>query len=783
MGVVYKAEDARLGRLVALKFLPEEFSKDRQALERFQREARAASAIDHPNICMIHDIGEHERQPFIVMQFLEGATIKHRIAAQPLETEQVLDLGIQIADGLDAAHAKGIIHRDIKPANIFVTNRGQAKILDFGLAKLAPEPRHVTEAIGTSALPTAGIGEEHLTSPGVALGTVAYMSPEQVRGEELDARTDLFSFGVVLYEMATGRLAFSGATSGVIFNAILERAPTPPGRVNPDLPPQLEQMITKALEKDRKLRYQSAAELRADLQRLKRDSESARISAVGITAALPQARPWWQRKAALAVAGVALAALLTLAAWFTGFRGRSEAIDSVVVLPFANVSADPNTEYVSDGITESIINSLSQLPNLRVIPRSSAFRYKGRDVDLHNVGKELKVRAVVTGRVLQRGDSLAIGAELVDVVRDSQLWGNQYSRKISDILPVQEEISREISEKLRLRLTGEEKTRLAKRSTANAEAYQLYLRGRHAFNRRGADSLKRAIRYFEQAIALDPEYAQAYVGLANTYNVISGYTGGLPSTEAFPKAKAAALGALELDPTMAEAHAALALVKSSYEWDWLGADREFRRALELNSGYADGRYFYAFIYLTPLGRHEEAIAEMKRALETDPLSLVINANLGQAYYYARRYDEAIEQCRKTLEISPEFVVTHHNVRLIYEQKGMYEEAIAESRSFGESGRQAAPLLEEAYRTAGTRGYWQKRLELTLERAKQEYILPTVIAQIYTRLSDTQRAFEWLEKAYADRDSDLGYLRVEPIYDPLRSDPRFQDLLRRMNLPE
>jgi TolB-like protein/predicted Ser/Thr protein kinase len=577
MGVVYKAEDMNLGRHVALKFLPDHLATDPQALERFQREARAASALNHPNICTIHEIGQQDGQYFIVMEFLEGRTLKHLIKGKPLEDDQVLDLGVQIAEALEAAHAKGIIHRDIKPANLFVTQRGHAKILDFGLAKLAPAPHRVGETVGVSALPTAATEEEHLTSPGVALGTVAYMSPEQVRGEELDARTDLFSFGVVLYEMATGRQAFTGNTSGVIFDAILNRTPTPPARVNPDLLPQLEVIVGKAVEKDRKLRYQSASDLRADLQRLKRDTDSARSAAVSGTAYVAQARPWWRRKTAVGVTAFVAAAIVVLAAVLYLLPRRGKAIDSIAVLPFTNTSTDPNAEYLSDGITEGIINSLSQLPQLQVMARSTVFHYKGREDDPRKIGRDLHVGAVLVGRILQRGDIVNIQTELVDVATGSQIWGEQYSRNLANLQATQEEIPREISGKLKLKLRAEEQSRLVKPQTENAEAYQLYLKGRYAFNRRGSESLKRAIQYFEQAIALDRNYAQAYVGLANTYNVISGYPGGLPSKEAFPKAKAAALKALELDSSLAEAHTALALVKVSYEWDWAGAEREFKR--------------------------------------------------------------------------------------------------------------------------------------------------------------------------------------------------------------
>lgn len=772
MGEVYLARDTRLDRQVALKVLPPEVTQDPERLKRFVREAKAASALAHPNIATIHELGEAAGVHYIVMEYVKGESLEARIRKSGLGLGDILDISTQVADALDEAHRQGITHRDIKPANLMLTPQGQVKVLDFGLAKRTPQEK---PANGTAAR------TQSQTTPGLIMGTVEYMSPEQVLGQEVDQRSDLFSLGVVLYQMATGTRPFKGDTSGAVFNAILNQTPPSPVRLNPELPGELERIINKALEKDRNFRYQNASDLRADLQRLKRDSGSDKTAITPPeTTAVKQpllARRW----VLLAALAVLLIALAGSGAYL--YLRRTEQIDSIAVLPFTNVSGDPNTEYLSDGIFESLINSLAQLPNLRVVPRNVAFRYKRKDVDAQKVGKDLNVRSILMGRIIQRGDSLNVQTELVDTEKVSQLWGAQYNRKLADIQTVQEEIATEISDKLRLRLTVKEQKLLAKRLTENAEAYQLYLKGLYHWNMRTEEAYKRGIQCFNQAIDRDPGFALAYVGLAECYNglVYGSYSA---PRDVCPQAKAAALKALELQENLAEAYNSLAFVTEIYDWNWHEAEKGYKHAIKLKSNYPTAHLWYG-IYLDSMGRFEESVLEYKRALELDPLSLPINTQIGFHYYLARQYEPAAKQLIATLELNPSFAYAHAHLGSTYRLKPTLGDAVAEYQkavSLEKDCPRYVAMLGSSYATAGKRSEALQILSDLQELSKRKYVDPVLRAFLLASMGRKEEAIAALEIGYEDHSYLMRWLKVQPNFDPLRSEPRFKDLLRRMEFP-
>jgi serine/threonine protein kinase/Tfp pilus assembly protein PilF len=802
MGDVYLAQDTELDRTVAIKILPEDLAADPERLQRFIQEARAASALNHPHILTIHEIGATATSRFIATEFIDGVTLRKRIDAG-IKLSEILEISIQIASALAAAHDAGIIHRDIKPENIMVRRDGYSKLLDFGLAKLMLRRGSKTDA---EAATRAMVN----TSAGAVIGTTKYMSPEQAKGVDVDARTDLWSLGALIYEMVTQHVPFAGETPTETISLIMQREFVPISQYVRTAPEGLERIISRALAKDRKERYQSASELLGDLRHLKHQldvsveldrtetPESSEEAATGsgrsrpATASGVSAATRAERSASSAeyiVSGIKqhkLAAVIAIILLLGGavlltmyLRGRNAevGVDSIAVLPFENQNNDPETDYLSDGVTESIINSLAQLPNVRVIARSSVFRYKGKQTDPLAAGKELGVRAVLTGRIMQRGDSLTISTELLDVRDNKQLWGEQYTEKISDLMVMQRTIASRITGNLRVKLSGADESRMAKRYTENPDAYQLYLKGRFLWNKRTADSLGKSVEYFSQAIQKDPNYALAYAGLADAWFSRGWYRHVVPK-DAYEQARSAALTALEKDANLAEGHAIMAAIKTTYEWDWPGAEREFKLAIQLNPNYATAHQRYS-LYLPIQGRLDEAIAEAQKARDIDPLSLAINENVGDILYLARRYELAIEQLRKTLELDPNYGVARGTLAKVFDAQGRHEEALNE-RLKG-SPPETVAQVKQIYATSGVKGYWQNRLDQLLEKSKHEYVSPADIALFYARLNQKDQAFAWLEKAMEERSILFNYLVADPRFDNLRGDPRLADLLHRVGL--
>lgn len=817
MGEVYLAQDTRLERKVALKILPAEVASNRDRMERFIREAKSAAALSHPNIAQIFEIAEHDGTHFIAMEYIDGVTLREKIHQERTDLSKLLRFLQHAAEGLARAHAAGIVHRDLKPDNIMLTRDGHAKIVDFGLAKLVeqqPMPGCDTAEAATAVMP-------HRSTPGTVMGTVGYMSPEQAQGKTnaIDQRSDIFSFGCILFEAVTGHKAFEGKDAIDSLNKIIREPAAPISDFRPDLPNHLQRIVRRCLAKDPEDRYQTIKDVAIELRDLRRElaadgsrdvaaatvadatSKSGAKQAGGQTAddltsglqsSISQRASsaeyivsgFKEHKVAVVIALVAIVVGAVGLGLYMRAQSAQAAIQSIAVLPFQNKSGDANSEYLSDGLAESLIYRLSQLTNLRVSPTSSVFRYKGNEIDPIKIGNELGVSAVMSGRLVQRGDNLTISVELVDVRNNKVLWGEQYDRKMTELLATQREITAEITNKLQLKLSGEGERKLAKKYTNSDEAYQLYLKGRFHFAKRTKSDMVKGIEYFQQAINLDPNFALAYAGIAESYNALPSYPH-LSPRESSPQAKAAATRALEIDPTLAEAHVALAQHLANFDWNWSEAGRELKRALELdpNSSVAHFRYGQ---HLAVIGRKDESIAAVRRAVELEPLSLITSANLAGVYLFAGRNEQGLEQARKTYELEPNFAAGRFFLGIAYNANRMYAEAIELSEKALQTDPTNQFMLQiggYAYARSGRRQEAEEVIKRFREIEKTQYVMFCWIASIYGALAEKDKAFAELERAFENRDWELNRLKVAPYMDPLRDDPRFNEMLRRLNLAE
>jgi serine/threonine protein kinase/Tfp pilus assembly protein PilF len=773
MGEVYRATDTRLNRDVAVKVLSSRLTAEPSAKQRFEREAHTASALNDPHICTIYDVGEHDGRQFLVMELLEGRTLKQYMDGRALPVEQVLKLGTQIASALQTAHGKGIIHRDLKPANIFVTQRGEIKVLDFGLAKLLP---HAEQDVTLSLA---------LTEPQAVLGTLPYMAPEQLRGENTDAGTDIWGLGTVLYEMATNQRPFREEMTPLLTDAILHQPPAPPRTLNGALPTELERIILKCLDKDPENRYQSAKELVVDLRRL---STPAFQSSGTLSATKPPSRPRTVRTLAYAAAAGVLALAAVLIAMNSGrWRERllslaaSPRIQSLAVLPLANLSHDPNQDYFADGMTEALIANLAQIKALHVISRTSVMHYKGSNESLPQIARDLNVDAVIEGTVQRSGDRVQVTAQLIQGQTDVHLWAKTYDRNFQDVLVMQSELAQAIAGEVRTHLTPQEREHLAHVQPVNSDAYNAYLLGAYHANKRNPEAIDKGIEYFQQAIRIDPKYAMAYAGLAQAY-IERDIWGGLGIGKSGDQVRAATLKALELDADLAEAHVLLAHIHFQYDWDWQGAEAEFKRAFELNSNLAGSYLGYAF-YLQAMGHHQEALASAHRAVQLDPLSPANITDEGRIFYRARQYEKAIALYKQALELDPGYLPALSRIADAYEQLGKFDEALASAQKLINGAgdhRLDRRSLARIYARMGRR---REAMEIVqaIERDGALGGAEFALAAIYSALGDRDHAIAALERGVQQR-SVLAVVFRDPQLDPLRSDPRFQQLMRRAGLP-